>query len=226
MTFLVISATRSPRRRRRRGSAAAAAVAAGMAAGQAGFRVRAQIGGVFALHAEFAADLIQPLDLRFGKFLRPAELLGKEQKLRIKFHRFHLVVRGKQRIGISQRAVVFQKHRIEMLQILGNGVGDLLGGRGAVFRDGNAAERDDGFGHDGLRERDARDRKRRGIHRVRVHDDLHVRALFVDAHVHFDLRRGLESLVRLQHVAVLVHFADELGRHKPLAHPVGVQRNS
>lgn len=54
--------------------------AARMATGFAVLRVEAHVGGVLTLQAELTADLIQSFDLRFGEFLRAAELSGKEKK--------------------------------------------------------------------------------------------------------------------------------------------------
>ena len=127
------------------------------------------------------------------------------------------MISREQRIRIGQSAVVFEQNRVEVREPFGNGVGDLLRGGRAVFRDGNAAERDDRFRHDGLRQRDARNGESRRIHRMCVNDRVHVRALFIDAHVHLDFRRRFEPLVRLQHFPVFVHFADEFGSHEALA---------
>ena len=56
---------------------------------------------------------------------------------------------------------------------------------------------------------------------MRVHDRLHVGALFVNAHMHFDLGRRLESLIRLNDLSVFVDFADVFGSHETFAHARG-----
>ena len=69
---------------------------------------------------KLTADLIQSFNLLFGKFLRAAQLFGQEQKLRIEFYGFHLVICIQERIRISQSTVIRKQNRIKILQILGN----------------------------------------------------------------------------------------------------------
>ena len=81
----------------------------------------------------------------------------------------------------------------------------------------NAAERDYRFGHDGLRQRNARDREAGRINGMRVDDGLHVRSLFVYAHVHLDFAGRFEPGIRLDHLSVFVYFTDIFGGHESLA---------
>ena len=63
-----------------------------IAARKAGFVVYAEIGGVLALKAELAANLIQSLYLRLRKLLRAAKLVGYVKKPCIELNRLHLVI--------------------------------------------------------------------------------------------------------------------------------------
>ena len=130
--------------------------------------VKADIRGVFTLQAELTADFVKSCNLLFGKFLRTAEKTGVKEKFRVELDGFHFVIRVEKRIGISERAVVGKKNGVEILQIFGNRVGNFFGRRSAVFRDGNAAERDNRFGHYGLSQRNTRDRERRSVNGVSV----------------------------------------------------------
>ena len=51
---------------------------------------------MLALKTELTADFIQPLDLRLGKLLRAAQLIGYVEELCVKLYRLHLM------IGIEQ----------------------------------------------------------------------------------------------------------------------------
>ena len=54
-----------------------------------------------------------------------------------------------------------------------------------------------------------------------MHHSSHVRALLIYTHMHLDLGRRTEALVRLDHVALRIHLTDEFRSHKALGHAGG-----
>ena len=54
-----------------------------------------------------------------------------------------------------------------------------------------------------------------------MHHGSHIGALLIHAHVHLDLGRRTEALVRLDHVALRIHLADEFRGHEALGHAGG-----
>ena len=121
-------------------------------------------------------------------------------------------------IGICQRTMIFQKHCVIILQIFGNRIGNFIGGRRAVFSDRHAAQRDNRFRHNGLCQRNTRDRKAGSIQGMSMHYRLYIRSFFIYPHMHLNLGRGLKTFVRLDHFAFRIHLADIFRRHKSLAH--------
>lgn len=85
--------------------------------------VKADIRGVFTLQTELTTDFVKSRDLFFGKFLRTAEKTGVEEKFRIEFNGFHLVVSVEKRIGIRQRAMVREKYGVEILKVFSTASG-------------------------------------------------------------------------------------------------------
>ena len=51
-----------------------------------------------------------------------------------------------------------------------------------------------------------------------MHHGSHIGALLIHAHVHLDLGRRTEALVRLEHIALRVHLADEFRGHEALGY--------
>ena len=117
--------------------------------------------------------------------------------------------------------MVGKKNGVEILQVFGNRVGNFFGRRSAVFRDGNAAERDNRFGHYGLSQRNTRDREGRSVNGVSVNYRFYVGSFFINSHVHLDFGRGFETGVCLKDFAVLVDFADVFGGHETLRYARG-----
>ena len=99
------------------------------------------------------------------------------------------------------------------------GIRDFHGGGGAVFADRHVAQHQDGLGQEVLIQRDAGHGVGGGGRRMGVHHGVHVRALPVDAHMHFDFGGGVQ--LALQLVAVGVDFDDHVGGHEALGHAGG-----
>ena len=183
--------------------------------------VQAQVCRMLAGQSHLSSDLIQLLNRSLIELLRSAQHLRLVQKLRIEFHGFHLHV-GRQQIGApGQGAVILQKNRVIIRKILLHVVRNLVGGGRAVLRDRNAAQSDHRFRHDGLGQRNACDGKGRGKSGMSMYHSSHIRALLINAHVHLDLGRRTEALVRLDHVALRIHLADEFRGHEALGHAGG-----
>ena len=137
-------------------------------------------------HAELSPDFIEVFHLLGRELLGAAQHPGLVQKLRIKLYGLHLQIGVQQRIGIGQSTVVLQQHCVKVLHVLGNRFGNLHGGRSAVLCDRHASKSDDGFRHDGLGQRDARDGKAGGIYGMGMYHALDIRPLLIDSHVHLD----------------------------------------
>ena len=114
--------------------------------------------------------------------------------------------------------MILQQNGVEILDILGNRVGNLHGGGPAVLGDRHTAKGDDRFRHDGLGQRNACNGKAGGINRMSMYHASHIRPLLIHPHVHLNLRRRLEIAVGLNHIALSIHLADILRGHEALGH--------
>ena len=119
---------------------AGAVAAARMTAGLAFLIVGAKVSRVLTLHAECTSDFVKSLNLSFGKVLGTTEHLCLVKKLCIEFNGFHLVISIEKRIGECKCTVVFKKYSIEVLEVLGNCIGNFFCRRCAVFSNRNTSE--------------------------------------------------------------------------------------